>query len=231
LDFGEELDYSFAVAIQDHGSTESVKPIIARCPMEQMAKWQYITFEKGVDESIIARMDNGIHRIANGMPMPAEIITGMGTTTHWNAREIDESLYKSFVGPEGDWHYTRLLSKVIRPRMMQLLGLVDDPWAPGAMNDMIIPPDVARTAIWWDEGALVAHPDKSTQAIALYGTAKDPVMAISGKGVREMCGIPEHFAPTPQEVAERTATAQAVQVKETLAGTAPAGETLAPPTA
>lgn len=226
LDFGEELDLAFKAAILDHGSTESVTPLIARCPAELMKTWQYVTFEKGIDDGIIARLDNSVARLANGMPMPAEIILGLGTTTHWNAREIDENLYKGFVGPEGDWHYTRILSKVIRPRVMQLLGSVDDPWAPGAMNDLIIPGDVANIACWWDEGALIAHPDKSNQALALYGNAFRPNFGISGQGVREMTDIPEHFAPTPEEIEARLSQAERLNIRITEAGTAPAGTEL-----
>jgi hypothetical protein len=216
LDFGEELDFAFKMAIQDHGSTDSVSPVIARCPGDQMAKWQLISFDKGADDSIVARMDSGVNRLGNGLPMPAEFITGMGTTTHWNAREVTEDLYRSFVGPEGDWHYTKLRNRVIIPRVMQILGYVEDPFMPGAMRGVDIPSDVANIAIWWDEGKLIAHPDRSAQAMALYGTAKVPTFGISGRGVREMSGVPEHFAPEPDEIEARLSQAERLNMRVTL---------------
>jgi hypothetical protein len=90
-----------AIAIRDRRSAAAALPIMVEASAEdiQAAKDGHMTFTTPYDERIGELREADIRRWATGIDLPAEVLLGMSTATHWNASLIDESQVRQFIKP------------------------------------------------------------------------------------------------------------------------------------
>jgi hypothetical protein len=69
--------------IQDRDSASAVVPLLLRVPDESAGKVEHIKFGTDFDARILDLRDAAIARVAAGVELPAEIVSGLGETNHW----------------------------------------------------------------------------------------------------------------------------------------------------
>jgi hypothetical protein len=190
------------------GATASI-PIPVKFDSELIEKWKHLTFGDGVDEPLILEREKELGRLATSLNMPAEVLKGLGETSHWNAWMIDESGIKLHISPVCETAVGGMTTGYLVP--MLKAGGAD-----------LIGPNGGKIIVWYDTSELTARPDKSDKALVAF----DRVEA-SGAALRRESGLDESDKPTPEEE-RRQLLVSLVKAGSELAYTALTGEPLTP---
>lgn len=170
-----------AEAIKTPGTASAVVPIPIKVPGEYVDKIAHIDFTLQLDQTIIAKRDSVLTRLAISMDMPPEALLGTRDVNHWNAWLIDEQGVKIHVAPEVEIICDALTTGYLKPRMAAL-----------AEGDDSIDPD--EWVVWYDASELILRPDRSTSALAVYDRFE-----LSGASLRRENGFDETDKPTDDE--------------------------------
>lgn len=148
-----ELMETIMEAIADPDSPAAQTPILLQAPGEFLDKIKHITFWTPFDDATSGLRDSAIRRLALGMDMPPEVLTGSGELNHWNAWQIEEASIKSHTEP--------LLQIITSSLNEQYL------WA--GLEGMGMDPEEARKyTIVADTSQVRLRPNRSKEAQELY---------------------------------------------------------------
>ena len=86
-------------AIGDRSDASALVPVVLQVAGEYLEKVQHLKFWSDLDEKAIELRNEAIRRLALGMDMPPEILTGTAEVNHWGAWQVDESSIKSHSEP------------------------------------------------------------------------------------------------------------------------------------
>ncbi len=181
----EKLTEAIITAIADEGSPSGVSPIIVRVPVPDGKKLSDLVYHLQVIDPMQLYPETGlrrecIERLAIGMDLPAEILTGTGDINHWGAWQVDESAWKAHIQPVANQLVDDLSAAYFRPSLR----------AAGVKDPM-------RFAIGYDASAAINHPDRGKDASDLY-----QARAIGKHAYREAKGFDDEDAPTEDELNE-----------------------------
>lgn len=184
--FLSEFLATAAAALTDEGSAASVVPILVKGPGEHIDKIKHIPIERKVHEGNTAQRTELITRLATGLDLPAEVLTGKADLNHWTAWQVDDDSFRHHIEP----------IVVVECDALTVGHLWTDLEARGWAPDL-----VRKVVVWYDPTALVTHPDRSDDAFKAWDR-----MAISDKALRGYLGFPDTDEPTEQEILTRMAT-------------------------
>lgn len=171
---------SMVTPTADDGSASQVVPHFLRGPKDELAAVRHLALDRKIDEQAIARMVHLISRMANGLDIPVEVLTGIADANHWTAWQIEDSTYKAHVEPLAQIPAQALASVFLRPALL----------ARG------FPPDVVkRIVVAIDPSELVVRPNRGADAKDAFD--RD---AISWDALRNYLGFSEADAPTSDEL-------------------------------
>lgn len=179
-DFWDEWDKSLRAKMKDptdvgpvhlRGAKELVEPMASGRGMGGLS-WVVPDFP--YDARIEGRMEALIHRLSYGLPIPPEILMGLGVQSRATAFQVEENSYRAHIEPPA-----MIVAEVATD---VLKTLVPD-------TDIQVVPDPS----------LLLAKRHTTQDVK---DAHDRG-AVSDSYLREVLGIPEWAAPTPEEKAER----------------------------
>lgn len=173
-------------AIKDRDSASAVMPILLQGPDEAIDKVKHLTFDTPFDDRTKELRDEAIRRLALGLDAPAEVLLGMGTSTHWNAWLIQEDRIKTHTEPTLSLICDALTQDFLWP-ILQEQGVAD----------------YEQYVIWYDTGALTQKADRSREAMELYDRGE-----LSGLALRREAGFDDDDAG---EVDERRSFEIAVE--------------------
>lgn len=88
--FVDTLVEAMTVPIVDRGSAAAVVPLVVKIPGEHVDKIRHISFATPFDDRVLELLDGAIKRLALGMDIPPEILTGTGGMNHWPVAEWTE---------------------------------------------------------------------------------------------------------------------------------------------
>lgn len=179
------LTTAIITAIADEGSPAAVSPIIVRVPVPEGKKLADLVYHLTVSDPMQLYPETGlrrecIERLAIGLDMPAEVLTGMGDINHWGSWQVDENAWKAHIQPVANQLVDDLTSAYYRPAL-RAAG-VQDP---------------ERFGIAYDASAVINHPDRGKDATDLY-----QARAIGKHAYREAKGFDDEDAPTDDELNE-----------------------------
>ncbi len=185
--FMREMIEAAGTGIKDPGSIEAILPLFMRGPA---------VFDNGTGNPIpyaqlIARIqvardnpyfeadawDKVIERIALGLDMPNEMVTGTGKVNHWGGWLLDEQGFRQHVAGVVEEFAADMASAYLRPAAREA--------------------DIAnweRVVIWYDPVAAIAHPDEGPTAMDAWKLG-----AVGREYVRESIGAEDGDAPTPDD--------------------------------
>lgn len=88
-----------STAIQNQESAAAKVPIAMTMQGDQIANVRHITFWSDFDDQMIELRKEAIRRLALGLDMPPEALTGTGDMNHWNAWQLEEAAIKVHTEP------------------------------------------------------------------------------------------------------------------------------------
>ncbi len=182
-DFERGLIQSLITPTTDDGSAGSVAPHLLRGPSEHLKEVRLVGLERSIDPEVLARIDHLIRRLAHGLDVPVEVLTGVADANHWSAWMIEDSTYKAHIEPLAAILTQALTTTFLRSALLDA-GL-----------DASI---VDRVVIAIDASNLVVRPNRATDAQTAFDA-----YALSWKALRQHYGFPDTDAPDDQEMALR----------------------------
>lgn len=209
--FTADLIATMMTPIGDPTAAAAVVPMVVTAPGDDIEKvrWLVRPDQLGEDSTLVEKRKEAVIRLAQGLDLPVEIVTGHMQTTFANAAQIDEATWKAHIEPLVELLCDALTVGYLRPLL--LAGGAD-------------PKDVGSLCVAFDASELITHPNRETAADAGYGTAEHPSFGISGKAWRQRRGFADGDAPDDDEIAERIRIAQLLRVRESVPGVVPASE-------
>jgi hypothetical protein len=184
--FMANLVEAMITPISDEASASAVIPIVVRGPADVLEKGIiYKPLIRPADDRAAADRAELIGRIANGLDIPREILTGVADLNHWTAWQVDDSTFRYHIEPAVLRDVNSLTVGYFRPRLLADGG--------GYSRE-----DVARLVIWYDPTDLVTHPDRTADAINMFD--RD---AISLASLRDAGGWDDSDAPGEDEFVVR----------------------------
>ena len=185
--FMQALQKAMVTAIAAPDSAAAVVPITVQAPSEAIAAARHLTFGADLSEQIRLLRDSAVRRLALGMDIPPEVLTGIADTNRWNAWLIDESSIKAHIEPR-----VALLANAITTAYLW-------PALDGDTTDRV----------GADTTAIRLRPNRSREAIELWDRGE-----LSNLALRRETGFGEEDNPSDDErkgwLLRRIATASAV---------------------
>lgn len=167
-----QLQKVMTTAISDRSSAAALVPIVMKAPGDVIDKIRHIRFESDLTETALHTRDSAIRRLAMALETPAEVLTGVGETNHWNAWSIDEATIKTHIAPLMKIICHALTRCVLRP-ILKTQGLDPDAYA-----------------VWFDVSDLAKPPNRAEDAVAAFDRG-----AISPDTLRQSLGFSDDDAP------------------------------------
>lgn len=166
-------------AIGDRKDASALVPIVLQVAGEYIDKVKHLTFWSELDKQAIELRNEAIRRLALGMDMPPEVLTGVADVNHWGAWQIDESSIKSHSEPLLKAITSALTEGYLRP-VLEAEGMSRE--------------EAATFAIGADTSQLRMRPNRSKEAIELYEHGE-----LNAQSMRRENGFDENDAPTDEE--------------------------------
>lgn len=177
--FLETLGQAMIEPINNRESADAVVPIVLQAEGEHLKEIQHITFWTPLDEHAIELRTEAIRRLALGMDMPPETLTGTEGMNHWGAWQMEESQIKGHTEP---------LIRIILQSLTE--GYLRDQLVASGMD----PVEAHRYEFGADTTELKLRPNRSKEAIELYQMGE-----LSAAAMRRENGFSEDDAPTDEE--------------------------------
>jgi hypothetical protein len=178
--FVDTLIETMTVPLTDRGSAAAVVPLVVKVPGDLVDKMKHITFATPFDNKVTELLDNAIKRLALGLDIPPEILTGTGGMNHWGAWQVAEEALTLHVEPLSETVVHALTVGFLRPALI----------AEG------FDPDEAM--VWYDTSDLRTRPDRSKSAVEAYDRFELSSVAM----LREL-GLGVDDVPDDEEKRER----------------------------
>jgi hypothetical protein len=188
--FLAEFMASITTAIQNEGSAGAVAPMLVRGPAEAGVGIRHILLNRPANAFNIQQRQELISRMATGIDLPSEVLTGKVDLNHWTAWQVDDDTFRHHIEPIVVVECDALTQGFMWPQL-DALNLASK-WDPAV---------VRRIICWYDPTSLVTHPDRSKDAFEAWDR-----MAISDEALRKYLGFPNGDAPASQELLLRMAT-------------------------
>ena len=168
-----------SAAISDRSSAAALVPIVVTVPGEHLEKVNLLRLSTEFDEHVKGLREEAIRRIATGMDMPPEVVTGTEGINHWGQWQIEEAAIKSHTEPLLSVILSSLTVGYLRPYLeSQGVENVDDFTVEADTKEMRLRPNRSKEAMeLYDRGELSA-------AALLRETGFDDVDAISEEELR-----------------------------------------------
>lgn len=174
--FVDTLIDTMTIPLTDRGSAAAVVPLVVKIPGELVDKVKHITFSTPFDDRTRELLDNAIKRLALGLDIPPEILTGTGGMNHWGAWQVAEEAITLHVEPLTEMVTHALTIGFLRPALA----------AEGY--------DPEEAIVWYDTSDLRTRPDKSANAIQAYDR-----QALSRDALLREMGLSVDDAPSDEE--------------------------------
>lgn len=206
----EDIQNHIITPIGNPRSAAAAAPFIMTGDPDDVDKVKHLKFDRAFDKIADERIDKLIIRMANGVDLPAAILTGLADVNHWTGWLIDDMTFRAHIQPDTIEFCGALTSGYYQPLL--LAGGVD-------------PALVRQLVIWYDATDLVGDPDEQDRAF------KAVEMGLLGDSpARRRLGYGEEERPTEEDIARRVILKGRVQ-EQVNAADLPAGVTESEPAA
>lgn len=177
--FVTEVMQVMMTAVRQPGTAAQVVPIPVEVPGEHADKFKLISWATELSDKILAMRESALRQASIALDIPAEILTGMGDVNHWGQWQIEESAVKVHAEP---------LLEVITSALTE--GYLVPVLEAGGE-------DTTDLIIWADTSELTARPDRSDDAIQLYGLGE-----INGDALRRETGMADSDTPDETQLGD-----------------------------
>jgi hypothetical protein len=202
-----------AKAIDDPANASAWMPFVIQGPSEYLGGIRHIPFEASNEQQVIQRTE-AIMRLARGLDLPVEVVTGHSDTTYANAAQINIDVFRVHLEPTLQLICDALTVAYLWPALAKDRGLDPASLAAGGYPD-----DITSVAVTYDAHHLVSRPDRTNELIEVYN--KDTTfMTIKIAEMRDALNLDPDEVVEPMEVAARVDAYRLGRIRETIAAPA-----------
>jgi hypothetical protein len=173
--------------INNEGHVSAVVPIMVTGDPEELQAFDHLEITRRTDESVLARQEAGLGRIADSIDLPREAMKGtIGEANHWSAWLIDAQTFDNHLAPG-----CRLIADSLTPSYFRRRLMAPAPLGWGLTRD-----EAYSVRVWYDASTLTRNTNRSADADAAmeYG-------AISYDAYLKAKGFdPESDAATEEDI-------------------------------
>lgn len=162
--------------ISNPESPEAIQPLAVKGPAEVLKALEVLEWGRAVSEQDMKLRDEAIRRLASGIDLPVDVLMGMADLNHWNAWQVDEQTFKSYLEPLAQVLCRSLTIGFLRPAL-QMLNVPTE-----------------GVFVWYDPVALIDRPDDFDRALQMRDR-----LAVGNAYVRRIGGASEDDAPDEEE--------------------------------
>lgn len=177
----QQIQRHFESPIKNPRSASRVSPLLLFADREDVAAAKLLDPMKDIDVEAAKQRAEIIVRIATGVDLPSDVLTGKADLNHWTAWQVDEETWKYHLEPDARIMVNALTTGYFRPHLAAM-GVAD----------------LQNLFVWYDPQDLIAHPNAPQD----YSDGYDR-MEVSGGAWRKAHNIPEDDAPDEEERAQR----------------------------
>jgi len=181
--FTETLVTTMTIPIGDRGSAAAIVPLVVRVPGEYVDKIQHITFWSEFQDNVLPLRDSAVKRLALGIDLPPEVLTGMAGMNHWGAWQVEETAITLHIEPMAETICDAATTGYLQA------GLRAAGFSEAEADEFIV---------WYDTTDLTTRPDRSADAISVYDR-----LELSATALRRETGLSEDDAPDESEFRRR----------------------------
>jgi hypothetical protein len=184
--FADELLEALIEPIGDEQHPSALAPLVVRGKAQYLEAFKHITLHRSLDPVIEKRTERSLRRLAQGLDVPPEVVTGLADVNHWTAWQIDEGTWKNY----------------LEPRTITILAAMTQTYHRATLMEQGMSPEEAqRHLIWFDPTKLVVRPNRAADA-------KDAHKAnvISDAALLRVLGFNDDDAPDEEEIMRRIGT-------------------------
>lgn len=185
--FWQTLIETVTSALTNEGSAASVVPLMLRGPADALNAIKHIKIERNEHDNNIAQRQELISRMATGLDLPSEILTGKADLNHWTAWQVDDDAFRHHIEPIQVVQNDALTAGYLWPMLDAY-----NTWDPAL---------VRKVLVWHDPTELLTHPDRSADAFQAWDR-----FAISDEALRKYLGFPDTDQPQSNELLTRIVT-------------------------
>jgi hypothetical protein len=201
-----------AKAIDDPANASAWMPFIIQGPAEYGAHLRHIPFEASNEQQVIQRTE-AIMRLARGLDLPVEVITGHADTTFANAAQVNIDVFRIHLEPTLQLVCDALTQAYLWPAMAKARGIDAEELLAGTVP---WPDEILSVAVTYDAHHLVSRPDRTKELLEVYG--KDITqMTIKIAEMRDALNLDPDEVVDPMEVAARVDAIRLTKIRETIA--------------
>lgn len=162
----------------DRSSAAARIPIPVTIPADSAANGlpRLLTFATPFDAMVLDVRQAAIQRLALGIELPPEVLTGLGDVNHWSAWQVEESAITLMIEPMAEILCHALTSQYLKVAL-KLAGV-----------------DPESVIVWYDTSDLRVRPDRSDAAVAAYDRVE-----LSGTALLRETGLSEDDTPDDEE--------------------------------
>jgi hypothetical protein len=178
--FVETLIDAMTTPLVDRGSAASVVPLVIKVPGDLVDKITHISFSTPFDDKVLDLMTGAIKRLALGLDIPPEILTGTSGMNHWGAWQVQEESITLHVEPLSEVVVNALTIGFLHPAL-EAEGF-----------------DPSEVMVWYDTSDLRTRPDRSRSAVEAYDRQE-----LSGEAMLREMGLSVDDMPSEEEKREK----------------------------
>lgn len=104
--------------IADPDSASAVVPLVAVVQGNMIDKISHMEFGRDLDGELEPLRQACVTRIAIGLELPPELLTGTGDVNHWTSWQIDESNVRTFISPKLERYCAALTKLYLHPALL-----------------------------------------------------------------------------------------------------------------
>lgn len=188
--FMGEMTAAFLAPINNESDPGSVMPVMVVGDVADLEGLKHMTLERAGADDLILRQEAGLKRLARGMDLPPEQMTGMGEMNHWSLWGVDMQTYRNHIDPWVRTVADSLLEGFLRPALLA---------------DGFAPEEVAKVVIDADASALTENVNRSQDAKDAYDRG-----ALNRVTLAEALGFDATSLPDDEELLRIIAVKQGV---------------------
>ncbi len=175
--FNRQMLEVFTTPIQDEGSASAVAPAVLRGPRtDKGSQIEVISIDREEHRLLQDRARWVMTRLAQGLSVPVEVVTGLGQANHWGAGQIELQAFRQYIAPMAELLVESLTVAYHHPTL-RAAGMADE--------------DIAREVIWYSDDDFGESSQDATEGYRLG--------LISGDAWRRVKNYGPEDAPLPSE--------------------------------
>lgn len=182
--FSVALMEALTAAVEDEGDPSALVPPVIRGKAEHLKEVRHVMLSREIDGVQAGQRGELLRRIAQGLNVPPEIVTGMADLNHWTAWQVDGSTFSAHMEPRALGIFDALTSGAFRPIFATYNGVTDE--------------HVEQVFLWYDESEVVTQPNRGQDAKDAHAA-----LVISDDSLRQALGFSDADAPSADELARR----------------------------